>query len=125
MKQIQVNQNEVMLEFEESEPFQPHVLLTAMSAAAANSSIWNLFLVVPVAIVNEHAGFLRERGFLTAGTVSRDAQTFLKLRWPIRTSGETGSLAVAEPTLPPQDYEKSAVAEMFRRYGPRTEATCS
>lgn len=118
------HQNETVIELEDSEAFEPHILLATMSRAVnTNSNLWNLILLLAPAVANEHAEFIRSQEFVVGGFVSRDNVTYLKLVKRIQTSGEAGgSLAVAEPMLPPSAHEVAAVQEMVRRYGPRSGA---
>src|SRR5689334_18942894 len=116
MKSIPSHQNETVLELDSDEQFQPHVVLAAMSRAVnTNPNLWNLILLLSPAVANEHAEFLRSQEFVVGGFVSRDNVTYLKLVRRIQTSGETGSLAVEEPTLPRSEAESAAIQEMVRR----------
>ncbi len=89
-------------------------LLRATIQKADESQCWSLDVVIDPNLANEYRDMLYTLGFTIAGSESKDARTFLKLRHGIRTSGETGSetfgeLAIPAPCLASSDAEQAAL----------------
>jgi hypothetical protein len=106
--------NEVLLSFETGEPLHDHVLAASIARAKADPNVWNVFLLISPDDYSRQRLRLQGFGFVVTGNVSENATTLLKLKCPIRTSGETGTreLAVAPPTIPPSQEERAALAQL-------------
>ena len=109
------HQNELQATIEADDNFELAVE-HATAQARDDQSVWNLMVVVPSEIYSATRINLQSLGFVPAGNLSIDNQTFMKLKLVVRRSSDGGQLAVDEPTLPPTATECQAIQALFARH---------
>ena len=79
--------NEITLAVEDGETLNSDKLESAITIATASVGVWNLFVLISPEGLNAHRNVFEGR-WTVAGSVSKDGNTFLKMRFPIQNSGE-------------------------------------
>lgn len=119
---IQIENSVMTCELDAGESVERHVLQNAIQRAT-EAGLWSVFLVLRPDVANDGFDVLSSLGFRSAGNLSRDNMHYLKLKKHIRTSGETGNLAVAQPMLAPSHEEAAATELVHQRMSvPLSEA---
>lgn len=112
-----------VMTLEDGETLQRHVLLTGIQHVASDlAGFWNIDIELTPDAANQNRDMLHDLGFVNAGTLSTQTATLLRLRKPLRRSGDGGetecqspsALAIPAPTLPVSDIEQAAVELVSR-----------